>query len=547
VVTIAGNLAMLLLYAVIAASSLGQTAAGETPIASRLAESADRMTEVAAGRGVLVLTVTAGDTQTESWGVAGVVHDELVRLLTARSAKVLVSPKLDTVIAARRITGPIDDADLEVIRSRAVADLLAVATYRRRGSARTIGLTLRNQADGKTLWEGETTLAESDVAMAANVPPLNRKVIEFCAQNVGKQVGLGSHHDLAVEALAAAGARRTAVYAHGRKLGALDSPLPGDVIRIEDARFRGNGRWRIIGNGTAIVETVQSPTVLAALHQKDKAVARTTFRLHEKQDVEIAIYRPRPKILKALEPRSGADDSADVAVPIEVPLAEGVSLPLRPLEAGKFRIGQSGKPSSRPEITLSRPFHLGITEVTQAQWKAVMGENPSVGKGDDLPVTNVSWNDIQAFLQKLNDSPAGKSFRFRLPTSAEWEYACRAGSVTRYSFGDDTLDLVEHGWYIDNSDGQPNPVAQLRPNEWGLFDMHGNAWELTQDFYGEKPLGDPPKDATDPMGPTAGKSRVMRGGCFGSEPDKLLSANRGFLAPATRNEKTGFRIAAEAK
>lgn len=496
---------------------------------------------------MLVLTVTAGDTQTETWGVAGVVHDELVRLLVERSAKVLVSPKLDTIVAARRITGPIDEADLEIIRSRTTADLLAVAVYRRRGADRTVSLSLRTPADGKILWEGEATLVESDVAMAANVPPLNRKVVDFCAKNFGKQVGGGSHHDLAVEALAAAGARRTAVYAHGRKLGALDSPLPGDVIRIVDARFRGNGRWRTIGNGTAIVETVESPTVLAALHQKDKAVGRTTFRLHEKQDGLVEIYRPRPKVLKALEPRSGAEDGTEVAAPVEVPLAGGVTLSLRPLEAGKFRIGQSGKPSSRPEITLSRPFHLGLTEVTQAQWKAVTGENPSLVKGDDLPVTNVSWNDIQAFLRKLNESPAGKSFRFRLPTSAEWEYACRAGSATRYSFGDDALDLVEHGWYVDNSEGRPNPVAQLRPNEWGLFDMHGNAWELTQDFYAEKPLGDPPKDATDPSGPATGKSRVMRGGCFGSEPDKLLAANRGYLGPATRNEKTGFRIAAEAK
>jgi len=512
----------------------------ETPIASQLAAPADGIAEVAKGRGVLVLTVTASDTQPDNWSIAGVVHDEFVRLLTERSVKVLISPKVDTLTSNRRIKGPLEDADLDRIRSLAVADLLAVAVYRHRDGKRTIDFTLRQLSDGRPLQEGKAALEEAHVKMADNIPGLNRKVVDFCVKNVGKKVGDGSAWALAAEALADAGAKRTGVYIHGRKLGAIDHPLPGDVVRIEDARFRGRGKWRTIGHGTAIVESVQSPTVFSAFHQKDKAITRTTFALHEKRDGLVEIYRPRPKVLKAVERRSGEDDAAEVAAPVEIPLADGVSLALRPIDAGRFRMGDA-------TVTLSQPFHIGITEVTQDQWKAVTGNNPSETKAADLPVINVSWNDVQSFLKQLNESPAGKSYRFRLPTSAEWEYACRAGTSTRYSFGDDTLELVEYAWFVDNSEGQLSPVAQLRPNKWGLFDMHGSVWELTQDVHSADPLGKPAKDATDPQGPSEGKSRTIRGGCYLSESGNLRAANRGWLGATSNNSKTGFRLVAEPK
>jgi formylglycine-generating enzyme required for sulfatase activity len=527
-----------LLVAFVASTATGQVETRvETPIASQMAAPATQIAKVVGGRGVLVLTVTASDTQPDNWSIAGVVHDEFVRLLAERSVKVLVSPKVDTLTCNRRIKGPLADADLDRIRSLAVADLLAVAVYRHRDGKRTIDVTLRDHS-GDVLSQGQVTLEESHVKMADNIPGLNRKVVDFCIKNVGKKVGDGSAWALAAEALAEAGAKRTGVYIHGRKLGAIDHPLPGDVVRIEDARFRGQGKWRTIGHGTAIVETVQSPTVFTAFHQKDKAITRTTFALHEKRDGLIEIYRPRPKVLKAIEPRSGDDDASEVTAPVEIPVAEGVTLALRPIEAGRFRMGDA-------TVTLSRPFLLGITEVTQDQWDAVIGKNPSETENGDLPVTNVSWNDVQSFLKQLNESPAGKSYRFRLPTSAEWEYACRAGASTRYSFGDDTLDLVEYAWFLDNSERKLSPVAQLRPNKWGLFDMHGNVWELTQDIHSDAPLGNPAKGATDPTGPSEGKSRTIRGGCYLSESGNLRSSNRGWLDAASNNSKTGFRVVAE--
>ena len=277
------------------AMTLGQVDASSTttPIGTKLAAPAAKIAKASDGRGVLVLTVTAADTENESWGIVGAVHDVLVRQLTEASAKVLVSPRLDTITGFRRITGPLDEKDLERIRSEARADLLAVAIYRRSGNERTIDLKLLEHDDGTLVQEETISLGESDVNMAANIPPMNRKVFELCSKNFGRTVGDGSNLGLAVEALNEAGAHRTGKYIFGRKLGALDSPLPGDIIRIEDARFRGRGKWRTIGSGTEVVEAVHSPTVVTVLHQKDRKIERTTLFLHEKRDGFLEIYRPR--------------------------------------------------------------------------------------------------------------------------------------------------------------------------------------------------------------------------------------------------------------
>ena len=130
---------------------------------------------------------------------------------------------------------------------------------------------------------------------------------------------------------------------------------------------------------------------------------------------------------------------------------------------------------SAHRIEISQAFYLGKYEVTQAQWKDVMGKNPSGFKGDNRPVEEVSWEDVQEFIRRLNAREQGVTYR--LPTEAEWEYAARAGSTTAYSFGDDTLQLGEYAWYWENADGTTHPVGQLKPNAWGLYDMHGNVWE----------------------------------------------------------------------
>lgn len=135
-------------------------------------------------------------------------------------------------------------------------------------------------------------------------------------------------------------------------------------------------------------------------------------------------------------------------------------------------------------VQIQREFYLGATEVTQKQWKAVMRANPSRFKGDDLPVENVSWDDVIEFCKKLSQKEAKK---YRLPTEAEWEYACRAGTEMRFSTGDDEEELKKAGWFNGNSDKKTHPVGQKAPNAWGLYDMHGNVMEWCRDVYKDYP------------------------------------------------------------
>ncbi len=190
------------------------------------------------------------------------------------------------------------------------------------------------------------------------------------------------------------------------------------------------------------------------------------------------------------------------------------------ISEGEFLMGSAdGENDERPvhKVRISQPFYLGKYEVTQAQWEAVMGNNPSHFKGSffkkgdpNRPVENVSWEEVQEFIRKLNAKEGGA--HYRLPTEAEWEYTCRAGSTTAYCFGDDEELLGEYAWYGENAGIQTHPVGQLKPNAWGLYDMHGNVWEWVQDCYGEYPA----EAVTDPQGPSSGSSRVKRGGGWSS-------------------------------
>jgi formylglycine-generating enzyme required for sulfatase activity len=183
------------------------------------------------------------------------------------------------------------------------------------------------------------------------------------------------------------------------------------------------------------------------------------------------------------------------------------------------------------EVTLSRPFLLQKTPVTQAQWKAVMGTEPSQFKGDDLrPVEQISWTDIQEFLRAL-EKATGRAHR--LPTDAEWEYACRAGST-----GDLAGDLSALAWYKANSGGSTQPVATKAPNAWGLYDMHGNVCEWVQDYYSQ--LYD--TRLKDPTGASFGSTRVVRGGSWFNSALVARSTPRGSLDETTRDNVNGFRI-----
>ena len=190
-------------------------------------------------------------------------------------------------------------------------------------------------------------------------------------------------------------------------------------------------------------------------------------------------------------------------------------------------------------MIISRPFYLGKYPVTQAQWEAVMGSNPSKFKGRDNPVEHVSWNDAQTFIKRLNANE-GHS-RYRLPTEAEWEYAARAGTTSAYFFGDDKNEFLSYGWTSVNFEYQLIPVGTRLPNAWGLYDVYGNVWEWVQDWYGENYYANSP--GTDPKGPSSGAFRVFRGGSFNDSAEGCRSAGRYNYSPGYRNVFIGFRLA----
>ena len=222
--------------------------------------------------------------------------------------------------------------------------------------------------------------------------------------------------------------------------------------------------------------------------------------------------------------------------------ANGVSFEMVEVRGGKFRMGATSEQGSdawndeKPvhSVTLSS-YYIGKTEVTQALWKAVMGSNPSEFKGDNRPVERVSWNDCQAFIRKLN---ALTGQNFRLPTEAEWEFACRGGNNSRgYKYsGSNYIDNV--AWYDGNSGDKTHPVATKSPNELGIYDMSGNVWEWCNDWEGGYSSG----AQTNPKGPYDGYHRVNRGGGWGGGRS-CRSSIRGGSSPGGRFITLGLRLA----
>jgi formylglycine-generating enzyme required for sulfatase activity len=219
------------------------------------------------------------------------------------------------------------------------------------------------------------------------------------------------------------------------------------------------------------------------------------------------------------------------------PLVNSVGMVLVPIPAGKFMMGDESKHS----VTITKPFHLGAFEVTQEQYEKVMGKNPSYFKGPNNPVELVSWKDAVEFCRKLSQLPKEKAAGhvYRLPTEAEWEYACRAGTTTKFSFGDDESQLGQYAWFDENSGEKTHPVGEKKPNAWGLHDMHGNVFEWCQDWHGDYPS----EPVTDPTGPTTGSDRVFRGGCCSFLAGYCRSGFREWYYPADRAGYLGFRLA----
>ena len=257
-----------------------------------------------------------------------------------------------------------------------------------------------------------------------------------------------------------------------------------------------------------------------------------------------------PEATKAARPN---DATAAPALDKELTNSLGMEMVLIP--AGSFMMGAStsdpkklatafgeewpfvsGYPRHR--FTIPEPFYMSATEVTQAQWQKVMEKNPSLLKGENHPVERVSWYQAMQFCERLSAKEETRSYR--LPTEAEWEYACRSGSAGDYCYGDDALRLGEHAWYRENSDSQTHPVATRKPNAWGLYDMHGNVWEwcLTKwqptyrDYRNDNRLG-------------GSEPRVLRGAAFFDDSRYVRCGCRRMHDPSDPYPRTGFRVVME--
>lgn len=225
-------------------------------------------------------------------------------------------------------------------------------------------------------------------------------------------------------------------------------------------------------------------------------------------------------------------------------IGDDVSLSFCWIPSGSFLLGSPNTEegheeieSPRHRVVIARGFHMSSTPVTRAQWEAVMGPSPATpSQQASHPATEISWDDAQRFLVRLSEALVAGSVR--LPTEAEWEYACRAGSSGRYAGGDSEADLDRLGWYAANSRGATHPVGEKAPNAWGLYDMHGNVFEWCQDWDGSYAPG----EQTDPSGPPSGDKKILRGGCFTCPPPYCRSANRYSAPPDRRSGNFGFRV-----
>jgi formylglycine-generating enzyme required for sulfatase activity len=243
------------------------------------------------------------------------------------------------------------------------------------------------------------------------------------------------------------------------------------------------------------------------------------------------------EVLRLDKPPAQREPSTPASPPREITTSIGMKLVLIP--AGEFEMGSNvaeGSNYERPvhRVRISEPFYMGKYEVTQAQWEAVMGTNPSYFKGNpNRPVEGVSWEDVQAFIKRLNRQEGWEVCR--LPTEAQWEYAARAGTTTEWY--DNDLDAI--AWYRENSGYKTHEVGQKWPNAWGLYDMLGNVEEWVQDWYASDYYRHSP--TVDPQGPDAGALRVYRGGGWSLGARYVRAAFRYGFDPGVRYDYLGFR------
>ena len=331
-------------------------------------------------------------------------------------------------------------------------------------------------------------------------------------------------------------------------LGPEHAPVPvAPSTRVEDKRKAEEAektRRLEAENKRLEAENKRQQTELEKLRQQKEEAERAVTALRRQGEAEQA--KRVAAASKPAEAQSAAEACGQNSIGMEF---------VR-IRAGSFEMGSNEDGDEKPvhQVKISRDFCLGKYEVRQGEWKQVMGSflpsrtelqwgcNPLKPEfyGDNKPVVCVSYKEVESFIQRLNVKEG--TSKYRLPTEAEWEYAARAGTKSKYSFGDDVGQLGKYAWFDKNSNNQTHPVGGKDPNPWGLYDMHGNVWEWVQDWYDRDYYKR--SASTDPKGPDKqGDFRVVRGGCWAVSAGNLRSADRGSLTPEGRGSDVGFRLA----
>jgi len=321
-----------------------------------------------------------------------------------------------------------------------------------------------------------------------------------------------------------------------------------DVLAMDHrnlAALIGRANQRLVGNPSDPEGALKDIEAAEIVDSQIAGLKELKAKAYGKRALTYAMNGKPPDAEKGLDHTQnlGVNDSAmlDAKLPTTVistppSLTNSIKMQLKLIPAGKFRMGEESH-----EVTLTRPYYMGVYEVTQEQYELVMRENPSHFKGPQNPVENISWDDAVTFCLTLSALPEEKSAGrvYRLPTEAEWEYACRAGTTKAYSFGDNESELEQYAWFDRNSNNSTYPVGQKKANPWGLYDMHGNVREWCRDLYDVYPSG----AITDPQGPSQGSSRMYRGGSLDSWAAYCRSAYRFTDGPSHWGYHLGVRLA----
>lgn len=374
---------------------------------------------------------------------------------------------------------------------------------------------------------------------------------------------------------------------------AIGKSIPIIPMRIEDIQPKGameyalsNTHWldafvppaterlaQLADSVEALLGVSKSPEEIRrgqSLKALGRKVRKTIFVAMALCLMAVVAYMAFPKVIGALSSIGQSGRSvANGNVSTRVAFTNSIGMKFSRIESGKFTMGtDSGRRAGTAppqneiahEVELSRPFFMATCEVTQRQWNTVMPEKAdnwkderNVIEGDDVAACFISWQDAQAFIAKLNELERNTGRRYRLPTEAEWEYACRAGARTKFSFGNDESEMKSSGWcsLAGSAKGSPHAhrVGQHQPNGWGLYDMHGNVLEWCEDVY-SKDFYESPEAKKDPLcqsSATVQPDRVLRGGSWRDTPANCRASIRYHKDPAARDAYIGFRVVAELK